>query len=60
MLVKHMMHGQCGVLNSNKTRMNERGYVQELLPRFFHDTTQQRKDPYLIYNRRDDGESAEA
>jgi hypothetical protein len=40
--------------------MNERGYVQELLPRFFHDTTQQRKDSYLIYNRRDDGESAEA
>jgi hypothetical protein len=27
---------------------------------FFHDTTQQRKDSYLIYNIRDDEESAEA
>ena len=54
LVIKHMMHGPCGVLNSKNTCM-ENGSCRYHYPRTFSEKTLQGKDSYPIYRRRDDG-----
>lgn len=58
MVVKHMMHGPCGVLNPNNVCMKD-GDCKNYYPRPFCDATQQGKDSYPMYRRRDDGHSVQ-
>ncbi len=57
MVVKHMMHGPCGVLKPNNVCMQE-GSCKCRYPRLFNETTVQGKDSYPIYRRRNNGRSA--
>jgi hypothetical protein len=54
-VVKHMIHGPCGVLNRNCPCMVD-GQCRFRYPRQFYEKTQQGKDTYPIYRRRDDGQ----
>jgi len=56
LVCKHMMHGPCGTLNRNCPCMVD-GECRFRYPRQFCDTTQQGKDSYPIYRRRDNGQS---
>lgn len=56
---KHMMHGPCGSLNPKCPCMVD-GSCRCRFPRQFSDATQQGKDSYPIYRRRDDGQIVEA
>ncbi|XP_062212752.1 uncharacterized protein LOC133913583 [Phragmites australis] len=58
MVVKHMMHGPCGVLNSQCPCTKDRGSCKNHYPRHFNVTTMQGKDSYPVYRRRDDGRHA--
>nr|XP_051197067.1 uncharacterized protein LOC127310428 [Lolium perenne] len=53
-VVKHMMHGPCGVLKPNNMCMQD-GSCKCRYPREFNETTVQGKDSYPIYRRRKDG-----
>jgi hypothetical protein len=57
MVVKHMMHGPCGVLKPNNVCMQE-GVCKCRYPRAFNETTVQGKDSYPVYRRRKDGRQA--
>lgn len=57
MVVKHMMHGPCGVLKANNVCMQD-GLCKNKYPRPFNSTTLQGKDSYPVYRRRDNGRSA--
>jgi hypothetical protein len=57
MVVKHMMHGPCGVLKPKNVCMQE-GKCKCRYPREFNQTTVQGKDSYPLYRRRKDGSSA--
>uniref|UniRef100_A0A453CJP2 ATP-dependent DNA helicase n=1 Tax=Aegilops tauschii subsp. strangulata TaxID=200361 RepID=A0A453CJP2_AEGTS len=57
MVVKHMMHGPCGVLNPKNVCM-QKGSCKNYYPRPFNVSTLQGKDSYPIYRRRDDGRRA--
>ena len=57
MVVKHMMHGPCGVLNPKNVCM-QNGSCKNYYPRPFNASTLQGKDSYPIYRRRDDGRRA--
>jgi hypothetical protein len=57
MVVKHMMHGPCGVLKPKNVCMQE-GKCKCRYPREFNKTTVQGKDSYPLYRRRKDGSSA--
>uniref|UniRef100_A0A452XXE0 Helitron helicase-like domain-containing protein n=1 Tax=Aegilops tauschii subsp. strangulata TaxID=200361 RepID=A0A452XXE0_AEGTS len=54
LVVKHMLHGPCGELKKSCPCMIE-GQCRFHYPRDFCDATQQGKDSYPIYRRRDDG-----
>jgi hypothetical protein len=54
LVIKHMMHGPCGILNSKNVCM-ENGSCRYHYPRTFSETTLQGEDSYPIYRRRDDG-----
>ena len=58
MVVKHMMHGPCGALNSRNVCM-QNGTCKNYYPRPFNAETQQGKDSYPIYRRRDNGRTAQ-
>ncbi|XP_044980863.1 uncharacterized protein LOC123448144 [Hordeum vulgare subsp. vulgare] len=58
MVVKHMMHGPCGVLNPKNVCM-QGGSCKNHYPRPFNMSTIQGKDSYPIYRRRDDGRRAQ-
>ena len=55
LVCKHMMHVPCGVLNHKCPRMIDGNYYFHY-PRDFCETTQQGKNSYPIYRRRDDGQ----
>jgi hypothetical protein len=52
---KHMMHAPCRILNEECPCMVD-GECHFHYPRQFSETTQQGKDSYPIYRRRDDGQ----
>ncbi|XP_044360895.1 uncharacterized protein [Triticum aestivum] len=54
LVVKHMLHGPCGELKKSCPCMID-GQCRFHYPRDFCDATQQGKDSYPIYRRRDDG-----
>lgn len=58
MVVKHMMHGPCGVLNRNCPCTKDRTSCKNHYPRSFNSATMQGKDCYPLYRRRNDGRSA--
>ncbi|XP_062197784.1 uncharacterized protein LOC133900579 isoform X3 [Phragmites australis] len=58
MVVKHMMHGPCGVLNRDCPCTKDRPSCKNHYPRSFNATTLQGKDSYPVYRRRDDGRHA--
>jgi hypothetical protein len=58
MVVKHMMHGPCGTLNSRNVCM-QNGSCKNYYPRLFNVETQQGTDSYLIYWWRDNGRTAQ-
>ncbi|WVZ73211.1 hypothetical protein U9M48_021552 [Paspalum notatum var. saurae] len=55
MVLKHMMHGPCGLLNPKCPCTKDRGTCKNHYPRPFSDTTIQGKDSYPIYRRREIG-----
>ncbi|WVZ95702.1 hypothetical protein U9M48_041434 [Paspalum notatum var. saurae] len=55
MVIKHMMHGPCGMLNPYCPCMKGRRTCKNHYPRPFSDTTLQGKDSYPIYRRRENG-----
>ena len=54
LVCKHMIHRPCGVLNKNCGCMVD-GACHFKYPRQFCEATQQGKDTYPIYRRRQDG-----
>jgi hypothetical protein len=58
MVVKHMMHGPCGTLNSRNVCM-QNGLCKNYYPHPFNAETQHAKDSYPIYRRRDNGQTAQ-
>ena len=54
LVIKHMMHGPCGVLNDRNSCM-QNGECKYHYPREFSESTSQEKDSYPIYRRRHDG-----
>jgi hypothetical protein len=57
MVVKHMMHGPCGVLNPKNVCMQD-GCCKNRYARPFNPSTVQGSDAYLVYRRCDDGRRA--
>ncbi|AQL01280.1 hypothetical protein ZEAMMB73_Zm00001d044992 [Zea mays] len=55
MVIKHMMHGPCGLLNPKCPCTKGRASCKNHYPRAFSNATSQGKDSYPIYRRRDDG-----
>lgn len=55
LVIKHMLHGPCGVLN-RKCPCMINGECRFRYPRQFCPATQQGKDSYPLYRRRDDGQ----
>ncbi|KAM0884869.1 hypothetical protein ACQ4PT_030728 [Festuca glaucescens] len=55
MVVKHMMHGPCGVLNPDCPCTKGRPACKNQYPRPFNAATLQGKDSYPLYRRRNDG-----
>jgi hypothetical protein len=53
LVCKHMMHGQCGVLN-DKCACMQNGECRFWFPQQLCDVTQMGKDLYPVYRRRDD------
>ncbi|KAL6615116.1 hypothetical protein ACP70R_037386 [Stipagrostis hirtigluma subsp. patula] len=54
LVINHMLHGPCGALNKNCPCMVD-GECRFDYPRQFCPATQQGKDSYPLYRRRDDG-----
>jgi hypothetical protein len=54
LVISHMLHGTCGVLNKNYACMVD-GECRFQYPRQFYEATQQGQDSYPTYRRRDDG-----
>ncbi|AQK95491.1 hypothetical protein ZEAMMB73_Zm00001d011047, partial [Zea mays] len=55
MVIKHMMHGPCGLLNPKCPCTKGRASCKNHYPRAFSNATSQGKDSYPIYRCRDDG-----
>ena len=55
LVIKHMLHGPCGALNRKCPCMID-GECRFRYPRQFNLETQQGKDSYPLYRRRDDGQ----
>ncbi|AQK61278.1 hypothetical protein ZEAMMB73_Zm00001d054100 [Zea mays] len=60
MVIKHMMHGPCGLLNPKCPCTKGRASCKNHYPRAFSNATSQGKDSYPIYRRRDDGHANKA
>ncbi|XP_062188862.1 uncharacterized protein LOC133892156 [Phragmites australis] len=58
MVVKHMMHGPCGVLNRDCLCTKDRPSCKNHYLRPFNATTLQGKDSYPVYRRCEDGRCA--
>lgn len=56
-VVKHMMHGPCGLLNPNSVCMRD-GKCTKEFPKNFNETTLESINGYPLYRRRDSGISA--
>ena len=54
LVIKHMLHGPCGILNRKCSCMMD-GECCFRYPRQFCSATQQGTDSYPLYRRRDDG-----
>jgi hypothetical protein len=54
LVVKHMMHGQCGSLRPSSPCMRD-GKCRFRYPRQFNETTIQGEDSYPVYRRRNNG-----
>ncbi|WVZ85979.1 hypothetical protein U9M48_032832 [Paspalum notatum var. saurae] len=55
MVIKHMMHGPCGILNPECPCTKASGKCRNHYPRPFNMATLQGKDSYPVYRRREDG-----
>lgn len=55
LVLKHMMHGPCGIFNKDCPCMIN-GQCRFCYPQQFSEATQQGKDSYPIYRRREDGQ----
>ncbi|WVZ90113.1 hypothetical protein U9M48_036443 [Paspalum notatum var. saurae] len=55
MVIKHMMHGPCGMLNPNCPCTKSSGKCRNHYSRPFDMATLQEKDSYAVYRRREDG-----
>jgi len=55
LVIKHMLHGPCGALNMKCPCMIDKA-CRFRYPRQFNPETQQGKDSYPLYRRRDDGQ----
>jgi hypothetical protein len=55
LVIKHMMHGPCGVLNRDCPCTKGRDSCKNHYPRPYSEATLQGKDSYPIYRRREDG-----
>ncbi|TKW30492.2 hypothetical protein SEVIR_2G043401v4 [Setaria viridis] len=55
MVIKHMMHGPCGIFNRNCPCTKNRASCKNNYPRPFNETTIQGKDSYPLYRRRNVG-----
>ena len=55
MVIKHIMHGPCGLMNPNCPCTKGHTSCKNRYPRPFCDATSQGKDAYPVYRRRDDG-----
>ncbi|XP_019262967.1 PREDICTED: uncharacterized protein LOC109240748 [Nicotiana attenuata] len=51
LVLKHMMHGQCGNLNPTNSCMKKKGYCKFKYPKSFADQTSKRVESYPIYRR---------
>ena len=58
LVIKHMMHGPCGVLNRDCPCTKGRDSCKNHYPRPYNEATLQGKDSYPIYRRREDGRQA--
>ena len=56
-VIKHMMHGPCGSLNSKNVCMKKNGKCKNHCPKSFLSNTVIGKDSYPLYRRRDNGVS---
>ncbi|KAF5480113.1 hypothetical protein F2P56_000882, partial [Juglans regia] len=54
-VVKHMMHGPCGVLNPTNICMKKNGYCKSHYPKNFASSTTVGNDCFPIYRRSDNG-----
>ncbi|KAF5469343.1 hypothetical protein F2P56_013425, partial [Juglans regia] len=54
-VVKHMMHGPCGVLNPTNVCMKKNGYCKSHYPKNFASSTTVGNDCFPIYRRSDNG-----
>ncbi|XP_035539697.1 uncharacterized protein LOC118344048 [Juglans regia] len=54
-VVKHMMHGPCGVLNPTNICMKKNGYCKSHYPKIFASSTTVGNDCFPIYRRSDNG-----
>lgn len=57
-VIRHMMHGPCGVLNSNAVCMRDNKCSKEF-PKDFNEYTRESVNGYPIYKRSDNGFSAD-
>nr|XP_043620138.1 uncharacterized protein LOC122591985 [Erigeron canadensis] len=55
MVVKHMLHGPCGILNVDNVCMKKNGTCKNSYPRPYSNETTQTSDAYPIYQRRKNG-----
>nr|XP_043618634.1 uncharacterized protein LOC122590494 [Erigeron canadensis] len=55
MVVKHMLHGPCGILNVDNVCMKKNGTCKNSYPRPYSNETTQTSDAYPIYRRRKNG-----
>lgn len=54
-VVKHMMHGPCGILNPHNVCMNKKHECKNKCPREFSEVTKSGENSYPIYRRRNSG-----
>ncbi|WVZ76660.1 hypothetical protein U9M48_024616 [Paspalum notatum var. saurae] len=59
MVIKHMMHGPCGMLKTECPFTKATGKCKNHYPRPFNMATLQGKDSYPVYRRREDGRKEE-